>query len=68
MKIAQALQKSWRQGEDERKASQPDQPRTPLMYYIEYQYKKRYVTLCDRIGVKPQSLGKWLCKDIESII
>ena len=67
MKIAQALQKTWQEGEDDRKLNHPNQPKTPLEYYLQFNYTERYVTLCNRLGITPQSLGKWLFKDIDSV-
>lgn len=37
----------------------------PLLPYLEYQYKERYVKLCDRCGVEPLSFGRWLCKSVD---
>lgn len=41
--------------------------RTSLMYFLEYNYKERYVKLCNRVGVTPLSFGAWLRKHVESL-
>jgi hypothetical protein len=66
--VAQGLLRTWKEDENYRLKHNPDQPKTPLMYFLEYNYKERYVKLCQRLGVNPVGFGAWLRKPIESII
>ena len=65
--IAQALRDCWSKEESIRELNHPRSPKTPLLYYIEYQYKERYVALCVRCGIEPLSIGKWLFKPVSSL-
>lgn len=66
--VAQGLLQTWKKDEKLRLENEPNSIGTPLMYYLEFNYKERYVKLCYRLGLTPQSFGKWLCKPIESIV
>jgi hypothetical protein len=64
MTIGQALAKTWT---EEKKKDTEYRKMKPLMSYLEFNYKERYVALCQRCGVEPISLGKWLLRPAESI-
>ena len=73
--VAQGLMKTWKESEmplsewlDKRAKDSCSPPRTPLMHFLKYNYEERYVKLCRRLGVTPQSFGAWLRKPIESIV
>lgn len=63
--VAQGLLKTWK-AEKSRDTSTSGV--IPLIPWMEYQYKERYVKLCERLGVEPVSFAKWLCKPISSIV
>jgi hypothetical protein len=64
--VAQGLLQSWK--EEKKKDVQYSHKVVPLMYYLEWNYKERYVALCLRLNVTPISLGKWLRKEIKDIV
>jgi len=64
MTIGQALAKTHK---EKRKSDTESSKMSPLMYYLEFNYNERYVTLCERVGITPVSFPKWLLRDINTI-
>lgn len=55
--IAQGLLKTWKEN---KKLDTSTSKMCPLRYYLELNYKIRHVELCNRLGIKPLTLGEWL--------
>lgn len=63
--IGQALLQTWK----EQKMNDTNSSKiAPLQNYLEFNYQERYVKLCNRIKVKPVSLGAWLRKKVSTVI
>ena len=61
MTIGQALKKDWRTKIDQ------GERMISLLNFLQYNYKERYVSLCERVNVVPVSFSKWLLRPVESI-
>jgi len=66
-KIGHALLSCWKKDEALRLQQKTPSPKTPLMYFLEYNYKERHVALCTRLGIKPKTLGNWLLTPVSDI-
>lgn len=63
--IAQALMETWRA----EKSKDTEYSKTvSLSAYLEFNYNIRYVALCNRLGISPQPLSRWLTKRISEVI
>ena len=63
--IGQALLATWKK---ERLLDTSSNKVAPIEYYLNYNYQERYVKLCNRLSIKPVSLGAWLRKPVNSVI
>jgi hypothetical protein len=66
--IGKGLAATWNKQEEIRLSKYPNSPKTPLDSFMRYNYKERYVALCNRVGVEPCTFSKWLQKSIDTLL